>query len=115
MGNTVHVLVSDIGLNGYVVHGVYTNPPPDEVITASERFAAGFTGYQSTVVEIITIDDGLPCGGECTRPAKGTWTDCWCYRNGPEVVDAARRAMRELPAPEAGQEVRLRQRRRAVE
>ena len=77
----VHVLVSDVGLNGYVVHGVYGESPSQRIVDQAEKYAAGFTGYQNTAVEQLEMDSLLPCGGTCARPKTGTWTDCYCYRN----------------------------------
>lgn len=93
LGYQAYVLVSDVGLNGYIVHGIYKFMPPPEVINAAQLFAARTTGYAGTVVESIAVDEGIPCGGRCTRPPNGAWTDCYCYRNGPDSVDDARHAM----------------------
>lgn len=52
----VWVLISDCGLNGPVIHGVYTSEPSlkarDEAIMEFSRW----TGYQNTVVEEYELD-----------------------------------------------------------
>lgn len=63
----VYVVVSDCGLNGPWVHGVFTEPPDQKLIEAyvrTERVAedgffyrvAGTTGYQNTQVLVMELD-----------------------------------------------------------
>lgn len=78
----VYVLVSDVGLNGNVVHGVYSEPPSQKIIGHARAYSAGTTGYGHTIVEERELDSPLPCGGDCSRPLSGgSWSDCYCYRN----------------------------------
>ncbi len=88
----VYVLISDVGLNGFVVHGVYSAEPSADVIRAAALFSRGWTGYQNTTVEEHDLDLGLPCGGQCTRrdPGVDPWSNCFCYRACLTVVDGAR-------------------------
>ena len=76
----LYILISDVGMNGYVIHGVYDTPPSPEVIALAKEFTRGWTGYAGTTVEERRLNGSLPCGGECTRPKENsTWADCWCY------------------------------------
>jgi len=34
-----------------------------------------------STVQSLPLNSQLPCGGECTRPPTGNWTDCYCYVN----------------------------------
>lgn len=78
----VFVLTSDVGLNGHVVHGVYSDPPSRRILDQAQKYTQWLTGYGGTSVQRLELNSPLPCGGECTRPAKGgTWSDCYCYRN----------------------------------
>jgi hypothetical protein len=76
---TMYVLISDSGLNGSFVHGVYSESPDPEVVRHAEEFARGWTGYGGTTVEPRELNSRLPCGGECTRPDGGVWAQCYCY------------------------------------
>lgn len=91
----VFVLISDVGLNGHVVHGVFDAPPSSTVVAEAEKSGRGWTGYSATTVVEQELNRALPCGGECTRlPVRGTsWSSCHCYVNGlsgrPTKGDAA--------------------------
>lgn len=54
----VWVVVSDIGLNGVYVHGVYSSPPPisavDELIHAKR--VSSWTGYGGTSIEEFELN-----------------------------------------------------------
>lgn len=67
---TVYVVVSDCGLNGPHVHGVYTERPTDkDVETFVNTFndwpsghrgvVAGTTGYQNTQILEFELDSSL--------------------------------------------------------
>lgn len=52
----VWVLISDCGLNGPWIHGVYTSEPSQLAKDEASNRAAGTTGYQNTVVEEYELD-----------------------------------------------------------
>lgn len=54
---TVYVLVSDVGLNGYVIHGVFADRPSNAFIDAVIMEVSLTTGYQHTVVEEHEIEE----------------------------------------------------------
>lgn len=67
MSRKVYVVVSDVGLNGPIIHGVYTTPPTDEEVeklvmtgwVSGRGFhfrVGGLTGYQNTTVEEVEVD-----------------------------------------------------------
>jgi hypothetical protein len=62
----VYVLVSDVGLNGYMVHGVYSESPPKRIVERAEDFARKTTGYHHTAVEQMEMDS--PWGGGGAMP-----------------------------------------------
>jgi hypothetical protein len=47
----IYVLVSDVGLNGYVIHGVYASRPAPKVVKETGLKEGHTTGYQYTTVE----------------------------------------------------------------
>lgn len=57
----VWVVVSDCGLNGLWVHGVYTSEPDSKEIHAftDDRRVSGTTGYQYTEVLEFELDAEL--------------------------------------------------------
>lgn len=80
--NAVHVLVSDVGMNGHVIHGVFApDPPSQQIIDMARDFCRGWTGYGDTAVVTLQLNSQLPCGGQCTRKPTGVWADCYCYVN----------------------------------
>lgn len=62
----VYVLVSDVGLNGCMVHGVYSETPSKQIVDRAEAFAQRTTGYASTAVEEMELDS--PWGGGEAMP-----------------------------------------------
>jgi hypothetical protein len=52
----VYALISDCGLNGPLVHGIYTKQPSRDLVALAEAFARPTTGYQFTSVEEHLVD-----------------------------------------------------------
>jgi hypothetical protein len=50
------VLISDVGLNGPHIHGVFEKHPSVDQIKAAERHARGWTGYSGTTVEEFEVE-----------------------------------------------------------
>lgn len=79
---SAYILVSDVGLNGYVIHGAFApEPPSDRTVGMAKAFCEKWTGYVSTDVVELELNGDLPCGGRCTRVVGGAWADCYCYAN----------------------------------
>jgi hypothetical protein len=55
----VYVVVSDFGLNGCFVEGVFTSPPDKAWLYDLETRNGSFTGYSDTEV-IVRVPDELP-------------------------------------------------------
>jgi hypothetical protein len=55
----VYVLVSDVGLNGYVIHSVYRQPPPSNDVKLAELEGARYTGYAHTSIEEHELQETL--------------------------------------------------------
>ena len=74
----VWVIVSDCGLNGPAIHGVYTSEPdPAEVyrfvntnhiVDGYHCRVSGTTGYQHTRVETFEVDAPFVLSGEEWKP-----------------------------------------------
>lgn len=52
-----YVLVSDVGLNGLIIHGTYSAMPTPSMIQEAADEAARWTGYQTTFVESPEIQE----------------------------------------------------------
>lgn len=57
MAVIVWVVVSDCGLNGPQIHGVYTAEPSSELVEACARLARPTTGYQYTSAQRFETDE----------------------------------------------------------
>lgn len=75
----VWVVVSDCGLNGPAIHGVYTSPPdPAEVARFVDTYrVSGTTGYQNTRVETFEVDAPFVLSG-----GTGAFRVCRCCEIG---------------------------------
>lgn len=62
----VWVVVSDCGLNGPWVHGVFASEPGEEVVRQCEKEAFGVTGYQFTTVPTFDVISPVGWKGICT-------------------------------------------------
>jgi hypothetical protein len=51
----VWVVVSDVGLNGPYIHGVYVTEPPEAMVADIARAFGSPTGYQGTYVEQVPL------------------------------------------------------------
>lgn len=63
----VYVVISDVGLNGPLVHAVLTSPPDESVLDNIRTRCASLTGYQNTEVIEVEVD----------RWARGARFDTW--------------------------------------
>lgn len=52
----VYVLISDCGLNGPWIHGVYAEAPTNKMLKAAEKEAGRVTGYQFTEVRECELE-----------------------------------------------------------
>lgn len=53
----MYILISDVGLNGYVIHGVYNENPSRKTFNEAALEAARYTGYANTDIEERELEE----------------------------------------------------------
>lgn len=53
----VYVIVSDCGLNGPWIHGVFTEEPTEEQLDRAFKEAVHTTGYQYSYIETVQLGE----------------------------------------------------------